>query len=323
LFLDPLQKPRGVLNPVVDDLAVLRCLFSALDGPAGDGDDLIEIAFQRCFYWLRLLPRSCEQVRLGQNPLAGKAAGATPGVIEIGGLARGPRLLREDLRHALALLRIDARRRRQIAHGNLRGDVAVANLLLDRFRKRVHQRQSARHPSRTAVETPREFVDCVAGLLFHLRQQPALFERRLRFAVHAQGTDQQQGFGFAHRVQNDGLDGVPPNLFERGDALVAVDHQILRGLLDDDDGRLLSGLSQRGHQPPEPGRVADPEMGQAAVQLMKLQSLRHGGASLGFQYARRPDWSFAATGGCWLELLSGQWDSRVTGLSRRGAGICP
>ena len=230
-------------------------------------------------------------------------------------------LLREDLRHALALVRIDARRWCQKAHGNLRGDAAVAHLLLDRFRKRFHQRQAARHPRRTAVETPRELVDCVAEFGFHLRQQPALFERRFRLAVHAQGTDQQQGFGFAHRVQNDGLDGVSAQLPEGGDALVAIDHQIPRGLLDDDDGRLLSGLSQRPQQPPEPGRVADPEMRQAAVQLMKLQSLRHGVASLGFQYARRPDWSFAVTGGCCLELLAGQWDSRVTGLSRRAAGI--
>lgn len=323
MFLDLSQQPRGVLDLVVDDFAVLRCLFSARHRPAGDSDDLVEIATQRCFYWLWLLPRFCEQVRFGQNPLSRQAAGVAPGVVEIGGLARGPMLLREDLRHALALLGIHARHWRQIAHGNLRGDVAVAHLLLDRFRKRFHQRQTARHPRRTAVEAPRQIVDCVAEFRFHLRQQPALFERRFRLTVHAQGTDQQQGFGFAHRVQNDGVDGVSPQLFEGGDALVAVDHQIARGLLDDDDGSLLSGLSQRRQQPPEPGRVADPEMRQAAVQLMKLQSLRHGVASLGFQYARRSDWSFAAKWGYCLELLLGQRDSRMTGLSWHAPGICP
>jgi hypothetical protein len=121
LFLDLSQQPRGVLDLVVDDFTVWRCLFS-------------------------------------------------PGVVEIGGLARGPMLLREDLRHALTLLGIDARRRRQIAHGNLRGDVAVAHPLLDRFRERVHQRQTARHPRRAAVETPRELLDGVAEFGFHLRQ---------------------------------------------------------------------------------------------------------------------------------------------------------
>jgi hypothetical protein len=139
LFLDLSQQPRGLLDLVVDDFAVLRCLFSVRHRPAGDGDDLVEIAFQRCFYWLCLLPRLCEQVRFGQNPFSRQSAGVAPGVVEIGGLARGPMLLREDLRHALALLGIDARRWRQIAHGNLRGDVAVAHLLLDCFRERFHQ----------------------------------------------------------------------------------------------------------------------------------------------------------------------------------------
>lgn len=170
MFLDLSQQPRGVLDLVVDDFTVWRCLFSARHRPAGDGDDLVEIAFQRCFYWRWLLPRFCKQVRFGQNPRAGQSAGVSPGVVEIGGLARGPMLLREDLRHALTLLGIDARRRRQIAHGNLRGDVAVAHPLLDRFRERVHQRQTARHPRRAAVETPRELLDGVAEFGFHLRQ---------------------------------------------------------------------------------------------------------------------------------------------------------
>jgi len=291
------------LDSAAEGLAIRRRLFGTRQCPAGDRDDPIEIAFQRCFYWLRLLPRFQKQCRLGQNPFPRQSLGVAPGVVEIGGLARGPMLLREDLRHALALLRIDARRRRQIAHRNLRGDVAVAHLLLDRFRKRFHQRQAARHPRRAAVETPRELVDGVAEFLFHLRQQPALFECRFRLTARAQGVDQQQGFGFVHRVQNDGVDGISAKLSKRGDALVAVDYQIPRGLLDDDDGRLLSGLSQRRQQTPEPGRVADPEVRQAAVQLMKLQSLRHGLVSLGFQYARRPDWSFAAVAGCCREPL--------------------
>lgn len=139
MFLDLSQQPRGVLDLVVDDFAVWRCLFSARDRPAGDGDDLVEIAFQRCVGWLPLLPRFCKQVRFGQNPFSRQSLCVAPGVVEIGGLARGPMLLREDLRHALALLGIHTRRRRQIAHGNLRGDVAVAYLLLDRFGKRFHQ----------------------------------------------------------------------------------------------------------------------------------------------------------------------------------------
>ena len=47
-------------------------------------------------------------------------------------------------------------------------------------------------------------------------------------------------------------------------------------MLDDDDGSLLSDLGQRRQQPPGPHRVADPEVRHPAIQLMKLQSLRHG-----------------------------------------------
>ena len=157
-----------------------------IERAAGDRHDLIEIAFQGGGWCLPLLPRFQKQGRLGENALAGNAFGVAPGVIEVGGLARGPMLLREDLRHALALFLIDSRHWRQIAHRNLRGDPALAYELLHRFRQRFHQRQAARHPCRAAVETPRQIVDRVAELFFHLRQQPALFERRFRLAVHTQ-----------------------------------------------------------------------------------------------------------------------------------------
>jgi hypothetical protein len=238
-----------------------------------------------------------KQLWLVENPLARLlGSGVAPGVVEQRGLPRGPVTLGEDLRHALALRPIDARHRSQIPHGDLRGDAPLADLLLHRFRQCVHQRQAARHPGRAAVETPRQFFDRVAMLFFHLGQQPALFERRFRLAVHAQRMHKQQCFGLAHRVQNQCVDRIAPQLFERGDALVAVDHQILVSLLDDDDGRLLAGFSQRRQQLPVPRPVADPEMLQAEVQLMKLERLRHG-----FQYARVADWSFAARRGCCSE----------------------
>jgi hypothetical protein len=67
---------------------------------------------------------------------------------------------------------------------------------------------------------------------------------------------------------------------------------------------------------PEARRVADPEVLQAAVQLMKLQRLRHG-----FQYAPAADWSFAAQRGCCQEPFSDQRDSWVTGLSWFGSVV--
>lgn len=95
-------------------------------------------------------------------------------------------MLCEYMRHPDTLFNVDARHRSQIPHGDLRSDAPFADLLLHRFRQCFHQRQSARHPGRAAVETTRQFVNCVAELFFHLSQQPALFERCFRLAVHAQ-----------------------------------------------------------------------------------------------------------------------------------------
>lgn len=314
MFLDSLQQPRGVLDLVADDDAVLDRWFTAIQRPARDGDDLIEVVFERCLCWrLLLLLLLCfqKQLRLGKNPFTRLlASGIAPRAVEQFGLPRGPVLLRENLRHALAMFHVDARHRGQIPHGDLRGDAPFADLLLHRFRQRFHQRQPACDPTRAAVETPCQFFDRAAVLFFQLREQPALFERAFRLAVVAQRMNQQQRFGFAHCVKNQSLDRIAPQLLERGDPLVTIDHQILFLAWDYKNRRLLARFSQRRQQLPESRRVADPEMLQAAVQLMKLQRLRHG-----FQYARVADWSFAAFWDCCSEPVSDQWDNPVSGLS--------
>lgn len=144
LLLDSLgqlrQQPRGVLNFAFDGLAVRRWIFEVIERAAGDGDDLVELAFQVGRWGLALLARFQKEFRLSENAFAGQAFGVAPGVVEVGGLARSPMLLREDLRHALALFWIDPRRGCQIAHGDLRGDLAFAHQLLHRFRQRFHER---------------------------------------------------------------------------------------------------------------------------------------------------------------------------------------
>jgi hypothetical protein len=314
LFLKLLQQPCGVLDFVADDdgRAVWGRRVAAIERPPRDGDDLVEIVFESCFLWRLLLPlRFQKQLRLGENPFARLlASGVAPGAVERFGLPRGPVAFREDPRHALAMFHVDARHRSQIPHGDLRGDAPFAHLLLHRFRQRFHQRQTARDPTRATVETARQFLDRAAVLFFQLRQQPALFERAFRLAVVSQRMNQHQRFGLAHRVQNQRIDRVATELLERGDALVTIDHQILLSACNHDDRRLLTRLSQRRQQLPVSRRLADPEMLQAAVQLVKLQRLRHG-----FQYAPTADWSFSALRSCCSELVWDQSDSRGTGLS--------
>ena len=173
--------------------------------------------------------------------------------------------------------------------------LAFAHLLLDRFRQQLHQRQPPRYPTRAAVEAARQFIQSIAEALLHLRQQPALFERAF-LRAEPQRPRQQQSFGFAHRPDR-GFDRVPAQLFQRGHALVAIDHQVTvrRVRRDDhDDGRLLAAVSQRRQQPALPLRLADSQMFPSPVQLVKLQLHR---CLLGIQYARGWNWSFRGEGG--------------------------
>jgi hypothetical protein len=145
LFLDSLcklrQQPRGVLDLAPDGFAVLRGFFRAIQRTPRDGDDLIQIAFERyCFCWLPLLLLCFQkQHRLGENPLARLLGSClAPGVVEQRGLPRGPGMLREYMRHPDTLFNVDARHRSQIPHGDLRGDASFADLLLHRFRQCLH-----------------------------------------------------------------------------------------------------------------------------------------------------------------------------------------
>jgi len=168
--------------------------------------------------------------------------GIAPSAVERARLPRRPPLFGESGGHTPAMLPVDARHWRQIPRGERSSDLAFPHQLLHRFRQRLHQGQAAGHPCPAAVEAPRQFFQRATQTAFHLRQQPALFDRALRFA-HPQRAVQRQRVGFAH-LPDDGVDGVAPQLLERGDALVPVNDQVAAVGGDDDDGGLLAGLSQ-------------------------------------------------------------------------------
>jgi hypothetical protein len=60
----------------------------------------------------------------------------------------------------------------------MRRDGAVAHLLLHTLRKQLHQSHPTRHPTRAAIETPRQLLQSVAEALLQFHQQPTFFQRR-------------------------------------------------------------------------------------------------------------------------------------------------
>ena len=207
-----------------------------------------------------------------QNPLAYGCRCITPGGVEFAGLAAAEAVLRKRIGHALAVVEIGARHRRQILHRDMRRDFAGTNALLNSFGKLFHQSQTARHPAHAAIKAPRQIFEAVAEASFEFLKQPALFQRCLLFGKTHRPI-QDQGVRFAH-VPDNGFDPVAAQLLQSGHAFVAVDNQIsIRTLRygDDDDRRLLSRCRQRCHQPPLPVPIPRPQMFITAVQLMKLQ----------------------------------------------------
>ena len=160
----------------------LRQGFAELSiGAVQNGQRCFQVAFhlfQRrgfALWWLPLRPQ--KQFRLGQNALARLRCAFAPGRVELARLARVAMMRHQGGGHLPALLRIHASHRNQILHRHLRRDLAFPHLLLDRFRQQLYQGQAPRYPTEAAVEAARQLIQRIIEALFHLRQQPALFQR--------------------------------------------------------------------------------------------------------------------------------------------------
>lgn len=195
-----------------------------------------------------------------------------PCSIQLAGLARIAVMLGEDRGHPLAILQALARHRHQKLHRHLRQDLALAHLLLNRFRNELHQRQPPRYPAHAAIEPARQFIQPVTEALLQLRQQPTYLQRGLVFA-QPQRAVQQYRRGLAHRPYHR-FHRVPSQLLQRRDPLIPVDdHVTVRRAFSryHHDGRLLSRFGQRRQQPPLPRRMANPKVFPTPVELVKLQ----------------------------------------------------
>src|ERR1035441_5786586 len=111
---------------------------------------------QSCGRWLPL--RFQKQFRLGEDALADHARAVPPGGIELPSLPRVAMVLDESGGHLRALLQADARHWDEVLHGQLRGDLAFAHLLLDDFPAAAPPAPSAAEPNsrcgRSGAPTP-------------------------------------------------------------------------------------------------------------------------------------------------------------------------
>jgi hypothetical protein len=119
-----------------------------------------------------------KQLWLFQHPAPYFWRGPPPGGIQLPSLTAAAKVLGQDLRHALAVLRMGARHGHQKLHGHMGRYFALAYLLLHALRQQLDQGQPPRHPAHTVVHPARQLFHPMAGTLFQFGQQPALFQRR-------------------------------------------------------------------------------------------------------------------------------------------------
>ena len=150
-----------------------------------DGSHHLQIAQQcggcGCGGFLFLPLRLEKQLWFIEEALPNGGRSLAPGGIQWAGLARIAVLLGEDRGHPLAILQALARHRYQKLHGHLCQDLALAHLLLDRFRQSLHQRQPPRYPAHAAIKPARQLLKAIAEALLQLRQQPAHLQCGLVF----------------------------------------------------------------------------------------------------------------------------------------------
>lgn len=111
-----------------------------------------------------------EQLGIIENAFADRWRTFAPRCIKLAGLTRIAVVLGEDRCHPLAIFQVLAGHRHQNLQRHLRWDLAVADLLLNRFRQNLYQRQPPRYPTHAAVETARQLIQPVIEAPLQLRK---------------------------------------------------------------------------------------------------------------------------------------------------------
>ena len=213
-----------------------------------------------------------EQRRIFENPRPHPGRPVAPGGIQFARLAAGELMGSECAGHLFAVTEIGARHRYEELHGHVRGDLALAYLLLDGVRKKFDQCQAPRNPALAPVKPPGQFVEAVAEALFEFHQQPALLQGGLAFRC-PQRLAQQERFGLVHLPHGctHRVAAQPP---QSRDPLVTVDNQVAVRLVPDshDHNRyLLARCRKRCQKSSLPVGTSYPQMLKTKIKLVKLK----------------------------------------------------
>jgi len=217
-----------------------------------------------------LLLQAQDQQWITRHQITDRRRTREVGLIQPTDLPRTERVGTDRLHEAQTVGAVGARQRHQVLHRRMRDNPALLHALLDHGRKIAHQTQPARHPTHTAIKASRQVLQGQAVILMQRAQHPAVLERTVRgFGVEHLPEDQR--LGFPHRPGH-GVHGVAVQPLETAHAFVPIDHHV-RGLGHGhhDDRHLLARVGQRGQQPSFAGRMADPQVGVAKVELVKFE----------------------------------------------------
>jgi hypothetical protein len=180
----------------------------------------------------------------GEHALADGRQPIAPGGVELADLAVGEALAGDGRHQALTRRPVGARQGDQVLHGRVRGQRAAPDVVLDRRRQLLDQRQPPAHPAPRAREAPPEIVQRQGEAAGELVQQPPLLQRRGALAGSHQPVQHQRlRLG---QIPARGRHQVLAEPAQRPHPLVAVhEHEALGALAPDDHhGDLLADVRQ-------------------------------------------------------------------------------
>lgn len=220
---------------------------------------------------LHLPARLEEQERFSEHTRTQGRRALAPGRVELPYFLRAQLVAGNGRAKDCTRLSVGARHGQEVLHGRVSPNLALPHLLLNRRGELLHQTQPPGDPARTAVEASGQRLQIQTKAAMQFREQPALFERRLRLGL-AQRAVEHQGFRLVHRPDR-GLDGVATQPPQGAHALVPIDHHEAARFAcrHHHDRDLLPSLGQRPEQPSLLLRPPHPQSLVTQVELVELQ----------------------------------------------------